>query len=407
MKKTRLILLILLMLLLSMALAACGGGAEESAETEAAPVQNDVAEVEASQPEAETETAVEEVEEAPPAEEVVEEAPAEEPIEEEPAAEEEEATEEQSGSPFAEFLQLNEIDASEGLENYQMNLSMNFTSQDENGDEVTQTILADIIYGTNPEVMSMNMTMEGVEEAEEFGNVTMVQSEGTNYMVVPGLGCITVPVEDETGNPFADLADADQALEDVEGAEFEGEETINGVETLHYSFDASNLVAEEAQDVEWVEGHIYLAKEGGYMVRMVMEGEGLMDQFGTGEDQPGMMSMEYNITPIDGPVTVEIPAECAEAGAGNSPYPLLEDASGYSSFGGLVSYQTAVSIDEALTFYDDALGADGWTKDEAAGMYMEGSMANYTYTKDGTTINLMITSDEGEELTSVLIIEGE
>ncbi len=414
MKKNRLFLLITFMLLVGMLLVACGGGGEEeAAEPEAPAAQSSETEVEAAEPEEA------EVEEAPSAaeaedEEIVADV-AEEPMEEESqtvsepeeaAAEEApaaETSEEESSSPIAEMLQISEIDADEGLENYEMSLSMNFTTED----DVAQVITADIVYGTNPDAMSMNISMEGVEGAEEFGSMSMVQLDGTSYMVVPGLGCINAPVDDSTDNPFADLTNSDQVLEGVNNANFVGEETINGVNTLHYTFDETNLTPEEAQDIEWVEGHIYLAKDGDYMVRFVMEGEGGMDQFGTGEDQFGTMRMEYDIAPIDGAVSVEIPAECANSGADNSPYPILDDASEYSSFGGLISYMTAVPLDEAATFYDDGLAADGWTKDEGAGMYVEGSLVNATYTRDGESINVMISADEDAGMISVLIIEGE
>ena len=414
MKKQRLNWIIALLLLLSITVVACGGGGEaEDVEPEAA-VEN--VETEAEEPEAEVEEAPE-VEEAanepeaqsePPAEEVVEDAPVEEAPAEEPMAEEpEEEANEESSSVFADILQLNEIDTNEGLANYTMDLSMTFTAQDENGDDVTQSILADIIYSEDPNALSMNMTMDGVEGAEEFGNMSMVQVEGSSYVVIPGMGCITTEIDELNDNPFADLADSDQILEGVDNAKFEGEENINGVDTLHYTFDASNLTEEEAQDVEWVEGHIYLAKDEGYMVRFVMEGEGTMDQFSDGGDQFGLMKMEYNITPSDEALTVEIPAECTEAGAENSPYPILEDAEDYSYFAGFITYISVTSLDDAIAFYEDALAADGWVQDSEAGMYLEGSMATYEFTKNDASISLMILVDDDTGNTSVTIIEGE
>lgn len=413
MKNRRLIWFVTLMLLVSMTVVACGGGGEtEDVEPESAAVENNVGEVEADEPEVQEQENVEEqeTEAEPPVEEAVEEVTQEEPEEpkaEEPKTETEEAPAEESSSPIAELLKISEIDTNEGLENYEMDLSMTFTAQDESGNDVTQTILADIIYSTDPTAFSMNMTMDGVEGAEEFGNMSMVQTESTSYVVIPGLGCITSEVEEAAENPFADLADSDQILEGVDNAKFEGEENINGVDTLHYSFDASNLTEEEAQDVEWAEGHIYLAKDGDYMVRFVMEGEGVMDQFSDSGDQFGMMQMEYNITPSTDAAAVEIPAECAEAGAENSAYPILDDATEFSSFGGFISYTTVTSLEDALAFYDEALGADGWTKDAEAGMYLEGSIASYEYTKDDLSISLMISANDGEENNSVLIIEGE
>ena len=422
MKKRRLILFVALFLFLSMGLAACGGsGASEDVEPEAAPVEEAESEVdeaavvaveeedsepevqEAEEPEAESETAEEVAEEAPAE---PEEAKGEEQAEAVEEEMEEEAAEEASSS-IAELLQLSDVNTSEGLDNYTMDLSMTFTSQDENGDDVTQTILADIIFSNDPSALSMNMTLEGVEGAEEFGNMSMVQTEGSSYVVVPGLGCITTEIEELNDNPFADLADSDQILEGINEAKFEGEETINGIDTLHYTFDASNLTEEEAADVEWVEGHIYLAKDGGYMVRFVMEGEGVMDQFSDSNDQFGTMQMEYNITPSDETLTVEIPAECAGAGADDSPYPILDDAEDYNYFGGFITYLSEAPLEDVIAFYEEALTADGWVKDEEAGMYLEGSMASYEYSKDDLSISLMILLDESTGNTSVTIIEGE
>ncbi|HFE66206.1 MAG TPA: hypothetical protein ENJ93_03000 [Chloroflexi bacterium] len=380
-------------LLLSMSSLACGlfGGDEEAtavpaAENEAAPVETGA------------ETAEQPAPTSPPA---ATEAPA--AAAEEPAASDTETTSDPETVPQA--LEVNSLAGEPDFAAYLMTMEIALTGPDESGEDVTQLVTAEILRTTDPNATRMNMQFEGMEGAEEFGETTFIQTAEASYMMIPGMGCISAGEGETAENPFADLTDTSAFLEEVGNADYVGEETINGVETLHYTFDQTAFIQEDA-DVEWAEGHVYIAKDGGYMVRFVMDGKGDLGEAIAGEDQPGTIHMELNIEPIDEPVTIEIPAEC-EGGAAESEYPVLEDAAQFTMFGGIVSYVTQTPFDDILSFYDSELAAEGWVKDEAGSFIVENSSAIISYTKDGKTLNITIGTDDDGQTFSIVIFTDE
>ncbi len=375
-------------LLLSMSSLACsllGGGEEE-------PTAIPVTENEAAPAETEAETAVPPIPTSSPA---ATKAPA--------AAEEEAAASVAEAAPPA--LEVNSLAGEPNLAAYRMTMDITLTSPDESGEDVTQRITANILRTADPNATSMNMQFEGMEGVEEFGETTFIQTEEASYMIIPGMGCISAGEGEMAENPFADLTDTSAFLEEVGNAEFVGEETINGVKTLHYTFDQTAFMQEDT-DVKWAEGHVYIAKDGGYIVRFVMDGEGDLGMAIAGEDQPGTIHLELNIEPIDEPVTVEIPAEC-EGGAAESEYPVLEDAAQFTMFGGIVSYVTQTPFADILSFYDSELSAEGWVKDEAGSFVVENSSAIVSYTKEGQTLNITIGTDDNGQTFSIVIFADE
>ncbi|HIP72879.1 MAG TPA: hypothetical protein EYH05_15985 [Anaerolineae bacterium] len=381
-------------LLLSMSSLACsllGGGDEEATavpvtENEAAPV------------EAEAETAGQPAPTSPPA---ATEAPA--AVEEETAASDTEPASDTETVPQA--LEVNSLAGEPDFAAYLMTMDIAITSPDESGEDVTQTVTAEILRTTDPNATRMNMQFEGMDGADEFGETTFIQTEEASYMMIPGMGCISAGEGETAENPFADLTDTSTFLEEVGNADYVGEEIINGVETLHYTFDQAAFMQEDA-DIEWAEGHVYIAKDGGYMVRFVMDGKGALGMAIAGEDQPGTMHLELNIEPIDEPVTIEIPAEC-EGGAAESEYPVLEDAAQFTMFGGIVSYVTQTPFADILSFYDRELSAEGWVKDEAGSFVVENSSAIVSYMKDGQTLNITIGTDDDGQTFSIVIFGDE
>ncbi len=263
--------------------------------------------------------------------------------------------------PFAATTNLD-------FDSYTIKFLVDFEGKDPAGDTVTQLVSASMNFIVDPPAMSMSFTAEGIEDAEEFGNLSLAQIEDTSYMVLPGLGCITSSTAEMNlieDNPFEDIFSSQDIIDDLEGAEYAGNETINGIETDHYILDKDDLDLDADQEVESAEGHLYLAKDGGYLVKLVMEGVGEFDMF---EDSGavGEFYVELNLTNINAVAEIVPPEECADA-AGGSEYPVLDDATEYNSFAGLVSYKSGYSVKDAVAFYDAELAADDWTKleDEA------------------------------------------
>jgi hypothetical protein len=394
--------LIMLLGLVTLACDALSGGEEPTA----APVATvETATEESSEEEtAETEAPTAVAETAVPTAE-----PSPEPTEEADAPPESEAEESTTGIEELELRAITEGNLE--FDSYRFQIMMSFSDTDADGNELRQSIDGDMSFTTDPEATAVNMRLEGFEgEMEGFEQFSMVQMEGTTYMSLPGFGCISSQAtEDELENPFAELMAPDTILGDLEGARRVGEETINGIATVHYTFDETAL-EEESGEVERAQGDLYVAQDGGYLVRLVIDAEGQMDFFDQDTVGTGTMRMEFNLTDVNEPIEIAPPADCgSEGGAASSDLPMLEDAYDVSSFAGFVSYLTNTSFEDTVAFYEEALAAEGWQKDEDESLLVSGS-AILSYTRDGETLNLTVGEDSESDATFVLIItetEGE
>lgn len=318
-----------------------------------------------------------------------------------------EATEPPAETTTAEesSLTFGNISTDYQFDSYHFTLSMTVTGTDDAGNEISQSINADIITTSDPQAMSMTTNLAGLGDAVGGENVEMttVQIEDTSYTVLPGMGCITSPADSGTENPFSDFANPDNFLSEIENADYVGDTTVNGIDVKQYHFNETNLKNDAINDVDQLEGDVYIAKDGGYLVRLVMQGTGNMaDVLDTTVNTTGEIVVELNLTEVNEPITVEIPEACTGSGA-DAEYPILEDATELATMSGLVSYQTVTAVADVIAFYEEQMANDGWTKNADESFQMEDT-AILVYTKDGQTVNITIGADPDTGGTFVLII---
>lgn len=342
------------------------------------------------EPEAETEAAEPSQPEAPAAADSTG-----DPEESQPAADE---------APQA--FELSTLSTQLDFDSYRIALEMQFSGTDPDGNAFVQDINADVAYIAQPVAMAVSMNMEGVPGADQFNQLTMSQIVDTTYMVMPGIGCVTSAavegglIED---NPFAGFLDPSSLLDDLRGADYAGREVVNGIESSVYEFDESFL--ENRDEMEWAEGKIYVASDGNYLVRLVMDGEGAMDIFNAGSSQDGLVHIEFNLTDVNEPVEIGIPEECTNAAA-SGELPMLEDAYEVSTFAGFLNYKSYGTIEDGLAFYEDALSAEGWLKDEDESFIMEGT-AMLSYKREGESLTLTLGDDDDSGSIYVMVMTEE
>ncbi len=301
------------------------------------------------------------------------------------------SSQQSDGAAPADF-ELSALSRELDFDSYRFALEMQFSGTDASGNEFVQDISADIAFVAQPLAMAISMSMEGVPGTNEFDQIAMAQIGETTYMVMPGVGCITSAavegglIED---NPFADFLDPSQLIDDLQGAKYAGREEVNGIQTLVYEFDESFLKNED--EMEWADGKIYVAADGNYLVRMIMDGEGAMDVFNAGSTQTGLVHMAFNLTDVNQPVEIGIPEECDNA-AGSGDLPMLEDAFEISTFAGFLNYKSNATIEDGVAFYEDVLGEDGWLKNEDESFMMEGT-AMLSYNREGESLTLTLGDD--------------
>ncbi len=292
------------------------------------------------------------------------------------------------------------------LDSYQMEMTISTTVT-----ETTQVIRATILVSTDPPQSQMTFAFEGFADMAGMESMSMTQIEDTSYMNMPEFGCISMTAS-EAEDAFAESLDANEFLEDIGEAELVGEETINGIETLHYTFDET-AIQDETTQFNSAQGDVYIAKEGNYVVRFRIEGEGNVSDLGMAlgeegtetQEAIGLMVVQMDLTNVNEPVSITIPAECENSGLADADYPVLEDAYESGSFGGIVTYKTNTPFADAVAFYQESLTAEGWVYQEAESFIMEGSTALMYFDQGDRSLTVTITEDTGTEAFVVVIFE--
>jgi hypothetical protein len=397
--------IILLALVFSLALTACGSSEPEVTVEEPA-MQEEPAAQEEDAPSALTEVEPDEEEET-----AVSEEPAAD-VEEEAVVELDEPQEEMTeGSDFAlSDLQLSSLDE---LTSYRYTVVMELTAADSTGAETIQTMQMEMAVSTDPPATSMLMTADGTEEMAEMGTMEFVQIEDTAYMNMGELGCMALPADDNSAMPTDELSEGftpESLTEGLQDLTPVGEETIDGIDVVHYTFDESSMIMEEAAGISTLQGHIYIAKDGGYMVRYIIDvtGDSKFNEGFSTEDfqaETAKTHIEMNLTDVNSAVEIVPPAACeGQQAPETADWPMLEDASAVSSFAGILSYTTEVSGNDAIEFYNNAMAELGFTQDEASSFVSEGNGLLTYLNENDESLTITISEDVDSGLTTVTLL---
>ena len=183
------------------------------------------------------------------------------------------------------------------------------------------------------------------------GEPTLVaEMDGAAYEVGSDGTCFATVLD--PANSLAIWLEPIGQLSGVLGAEEAGHEVLNGIDTDHYTFDERAI----AQDgLNKSTGEIWVASEGGYIVRYHLTTQGDEDYFGDGVE--GTFTWDYELTEVNQPTTLHLPEDCPP---GLVDAPLLQDATSILKVPGFLKYTTASSVKEAAEFYNEQLPSLGW-----------------------------------------------
>jgi hypothetical protein len=250
---------------------------------------------------------------------------------------------------------------------------------------------------------AQHFVMEGTGTTEEdFGQVEYIQIGDTAWMNMGDeTGWMQMSAEESDffeGGLFDLVGEA--FLDEISGYSLVGDETVNGILCHHYVFDEMSLLmaAEmELGEVEQVNGEVWVSADDGFTVKYTLEadGKGLM---GENEERPEHLSMMYELYDINADIVIEPP----EGTGLPEDIPLMADAKVDMAMEGMLMYSTDSSVEDAVAFYQAEMPANGWTENPDAGFSMEG-MASLEFAKDERTASLMISYDEDNQKTSVMI----
>jgi hypothetical protein len=318
-----------------------------------------------------------------------------------------------SGNPSgADTLNLDDpafFAAPAEVNSYRLTMDYTFSGQAADGAAVNGSIHGEGAYSANPEQMSFTFVSTNADVPAD--TIAIVQMDNTFYMTSPDLGCFSLPADEaETTNPYEELLDTGGFLTG-QATRLQPDETINGIPVYVYEITSDNLDTSDPTTQEVTEitfGRLYLAQDGGYIVRLILDGRGQNTVASEESDLIGDVHYEINYLDYNQPVNITVPEGCAGAGdsGGGTPsgsFPVPEGATDQVSMPGFVSFSSTQSPEDLAEFYKSEMVAAGWTMGET---FSVTGLVTLSFTKDGKTATVTITADPSSGNTLVLIVEG-
>lgn len=178
----------------------------------------------------------------------------------------------------------------------------------------------------------------------------------------------------------------------------------NGVPCYVHTFDERDFDLTDAQEGDAVvraAGEVCVAVDGDYVVQMVVDA----DFRYTNPEQvfdEGNIRMTLDISDVNQPITISLPAGAEAQAGGREDIPMLPDADIEFATAEFITYKTASSVEEAAGFYQDAMPANGWTAEESNVIMAD--TAILTYNKGTESASIVIGADENG--TNVMVSIG-
>lgn len=207
------------------------------------------------------------------------------------------------------------------VDSYRLSLQFESTLTGADG---SMTIGSIVIEGARDLVNNASTFSAMASGTVDFGGgqeFAFTQVNETTYFILPNGACIASEGRNPNTDLFAVFLADGGILGNLTGAMLGTPpiENINGVLTNHFEFDETNLdpVDPTTPDVTAVNGDIYLAAEGGYVVRLIMEGEGTSNLL-NGIAGDGAITYELNYFDFNEPVAIVPPSGCNELPSGDN-----------------------------------------------------------------------------------------
>lgn len=238
-------------------------------------------------------------------------------------------------------------------------------------------------------------TIERSGNASSPTSVFMAEMGGLDYERRGEEACLANVIQE--GNALQDRLEPASFLSAVIGAEEAGTDRVNDIASNRYTFDQRALGEDGLTEAN---GEVWVASEGGYIVRYLLTTKAGADYFGEGIE--GTMTLSYELTGPNQPVTIQLPDDCPP---GLVDAPLLPDAANVEKTPGALTYDTSTSVAEVAAFYQEQIPSLGWTL-EGEPTIAE-SVAFLIYKKDGQNLSVILTASDNVTTVRILLENSE
>ncbi len=294
-----------------------------------------------------------------------------------------------------------------GLESYRTRIVVTVDGQDENGNAVKESMTmnqeANKVQVAYHMVMNQESVSTGIPQIFEIYTIGdlfyMLDPNNEMGMDTPCFAMSGSSMGDEMDN--FEMLSPDQIFDGIESGDLvKRGEMVNGIKTDHYRLknvvmDGSTMVTES--------GDIWIAQNGGFIVRFVGDGEGDAGMFSTDTTVNGKMHWEFDLMDVNQVNEITLPDICVQAeseGVGNLPVP--SNATDVTQFGPMMTFNSSDAPSVVADFYRQELAAAGYELTEESDL---GGMFMFTFTKDAQPLNVIITQGEGSGSTVVITTE--
>ncbi|HEY2980789.1 MAG TPA: hypothetical protein VGJ22_06380 [Anaerolineales bacterium] len=237
-----------------------------------------------------------------------------------------------------------------------------------------------MLASNDPQTRELSLDKAG--DLSDLDSMYAAERDGASYSWQGDNTCLAGLIQE--GDSLSDRFEPAGFLSFVVGADEAGAETINGVASNHYTFDEHAVALRDLADST---GELWIASDGGYVVKYVLTSNGRSDYFGEGIE--GTLTEDYELSGVGDPLNIQLPADCPP---GLVDAPRLGDASNVVSDLGVLMYTTASGVQDAAAFYQQELPNLGW---QATGEpIVEDTSAWLEFEKDGETLWVSITIEE-------------
>ena len=245
------------------------------------------------------------------------------------------------------------------------------------------------------EPATRQLTIEKSGDTSDPDAIFMAEVNGADYERHGEDSCSASAIE--AGNSLSDRMEPASFLGGVIGADEAASETVNDISADHYTFDEHALAQ---QEVTQSTGEMWVASEGGYIVKYVLTTKGDARHFGEGIE--GTLTWDYELTDVNQPVTFKLPADCP---AGMVDAPLLPDASKVLNLPGALSFHTSTDLEDAVAFYQEQISGLGWTMQDEPVITATTALMNFA--QENRTMTVIISVGDTDTKVQIALRSAE
>ncbi|GAB4495728.1 MAG: hypothetical protein OHK0052_03960 [Anaerolineales bacterium] len=282
------------------------------------------------------------------------------------------------------------------FESYRAVIQISYSGTDTNGQAQTGSMemVQEYIRATGDQhiaIKNVNSTTP-----DQNGDIEFYMVDNVFYMIsaMDGGGCFSFGSDEgmPDDSPMDNVTDVFNNMENLELVA--RNETVNGIATDHYKFNESAIMT---SGIEKASGEVWLAREGGYVVKMTVETTGIIEMF----EGNGTANWSYEVTEINKLSEIVVPESCS--GQGAAEYPVPENASNQTFLGNFVSFESPDSPAVLAAFYKEKMPEQGWTLLEEQDL---GMIQMLSFNKDdGGKVSITISGSEGGNTTVIIVKE--